>query len=549
MTTFLEDKNRNVIPRWRDYRTTAALGELDSLNSESTLGHKGGEHLRSKIRSWEHNRSLSYAADLMGAALVLGNHVEAREAASYLLSPASGASNLLKRHAKEYLSQKSSGVPDVPELLPGTAEQVTERSRRRIRELKVRLRSEPRNVIALVDLAREYTILGLDEKSSRAMEIALKLNPDNRFVLRSAAHLYNHQGDPQHAHRLLRHAESTRHDPWLLAAEIATAVTAGRSTTLAKVGQQFLQNRNVAPVHITELASAVATLEFFNGKTQVARKLFRTALHDPTDNSLAQAEWASRHMTQLEVDAAQFQVPRIFEAKAWEAYTIGEWDDAMRQSAKWLHDQPFAIEPILFSSYLAGALLEDHERSARILRFGLTTHRADPTLMNNLAVSLATIGEVREAREIFNLIQYQGLNETWKITVTATGGLLRYKEGAPDEGRALYRRAIELARSKSLLPLSVRASLYLAREEILCNSPSALVAVELVLNELTGYKGGGLSDFYQAKDALLQAMKKYRGPDNRNLMALIENLVKLIDERLIILDGSTSKQSVNHFNK
>lgn len=544
MATFLEDKDRNVIPRWREYRTTAALGELDPLDSARDLGQGGEEYLRSKVRSWELNRSLSYAADLMGAALVLGRPVEARDAASYLLSPASGASKLLRRHAGQYLSLKSDDVSDVPELVPGTAEQLTERSRKRVHELRNRLKAEPRNVVALVDLSREYTVLGLNEKSSRAMEVALKLSPENRFVLRSAAHLYNHQGDPQRAHRLLRRAEPTKYDPWLLAAEIATAMTAGRSSTLVKAGQQFLQDRSVAPVHVTELASAVGTLEFFNGKTQAARKLFRTALHDPTDNSLAQAEWASRHMTQLEVDAAQFKVPRIFEAKAWECYTVGEWDEAMKQSAKWLHDQPFAIEPILFSSYLAGAILEDYERSARILSFGLTTHRNDPTLLNNLTYSLAIIGKVREARELFNLIRYRDLNDTWKITVTATGGLLRYKEGAPDEGRALYLSAIELARSKSLLPLSIRASLYLAREEILCDSPFALAAVELVLNELTGYKGTSLADFYQAKDALDLAVKKYRSPDNRTLMALVEKLIKLIGERLHILDRKNAQRLI-----
>jgi tetratricopeptide (TPR) repeat protein len=532
MATILEDKDRNIIPRWRDYRTTVALGELDPVGSKSEPSENKRDYLKSKLIDWEQNRTLSYASDLMGAALVLGRGTDATEAATYLLSQSSGASKFLKGHAEKYLSHKSATDSDIPELKHGTTQQVVDESRRRIRELRSRLKIEPRNVITLVDLSREYTILGLDLKSVRAMEIALKLNPDNRFILRSAAHLYNHQGDPQYAHRLLRRSGFTRHDPWLLAAEIATATTSGRPPSFVNAGRRLLQDQSISPSHLTELASAIATLEFINGKTQVARKLFRAALDKPTDNSLAQAEWASRHMTQLAVDANKFHVPRIFEARAWELYTNGEWSAAMNQSSKWLRDQPFAIEPVLFSSYLAAAIFEDHERSVRILRFGLMSHRANPTLLNNLAYSLAVTGQVREARDVYELINHQDLNDTWKITVTATGGLLSYKEGACDEGRALYLRAIELARSKSLPALSVRAATYLAREEILCDSPHALAAVELVLNELSGNRGSGLKDMYQAKEALDSAVKKFRGPDNRILMALVEKLSELIGKQL-----------------
>src|SRR5690349_8444524 len=87
MATSLIDKARDVIPRWRDFRTTVAIGELKSASGSQRLviEFPNGDFLRSKLRDWSRHRDIAHAADLIGAAFVLGRQREVEEAAAFLL--------------------------------------------------------------------------------------------------------------------------------------------------------------------------------------------------------------------------------------------------------------------------------------------------------------------------------------------------------------------------------------------------------------------------------------------------------------------------------
>jgi predicted permease len=135
-----------------------------------------------------------------------------------------------------------------------------------------------------------------DHRSKHVDEFEGSLSPNSRFVLRSAARLYLHANEPDRAHNLLLKAESTPFDPWLIAAELAIA-------PIAKVGPEFayeagwvLNSENYAPIHVTELASSLATLELADGNRRKARKLFQRALQSPTENSIAQVDWAAKQV-------------------------------------------------------------------------------------------------------------------------------------------------------------------------------------------------------------------------------------------------------------
>ena len=49
----------------------------------------------------------------------------------------------------------------------------------------------------LCNLARLYTSLGVQEKASRCMRAAPSMAPENRFVLRAASRLLQHQQKPE----------------------------------------------------------------------------------------------------------------------------------------------------------------------------------------------------------------------------------------------------------------------------------------------------------------------------------------------------------------
>lgn len=401
----------------------------------------------------------------------------AAEAAGFILAEPSGVASASIGAAERILRRDDERLA-LPELRPATQETID----KRIHTLRSRLNEQPRNPIAWVDLAREYTLLGQLERAGRAMRIAVAVSPVNRFILRSAARCFVHLGDVFEAHRLISLAPSTPHDPWLTAAEVALASLARIGPRFAKVGQRLVRSGGHSPFQTSELLSALGTVELESGKTSVARKLFSQSLKCPTENTIAQAVWASKEMPSFEFDARDYDAPRSYEAKAWEYFARGQWDVALEESGNWLLDEPFSTKPAALGSYIAATTVEDYTRAQGILRTGLLANPQDPVLRNNLAFILASQGRAAEAEEHIAHIRHGNLGVGDQITVLATEGLILFRKGQPDEGRKLYREAMDKASESSLLRHLGRAALYLAREETLARTPFALSALKEALH-------------------------------------------------------------------
>ncbi len=336
MTAFLNQLNRNIVPRWRDFKTTRALGELQDSSSRKSEALGTPAELEELVREWELNRTLSFATDLISGAYVLGQYHIAKEAAEYVLNH-KRSSVVARDIARLVLShgQQPGIITCNPPILQ------IEGYWRLIHGLRQRLIEEPRNAIVRVDMARAYTILGLPDKAASAMEVALALAPDNRFVLRSATRLFLHMDDADHAHKLLFRSPATRVDPWLLAAEIAVASISGKSSRLIKAGLQMLSSETIPLFHLSELAGTLGTQEFLNGGIKKARKLLFKALIEPTENSLAQAVWVKHQDAGLLLEDRLFETPCSFEARAYKFYTLGEWPEAEIAALDWYYDQLF----------------------------------------------------------------------------------------------------------------------------------------------------------------------------------------------------------------
>lgn len=218
--------------------------------------------------------------------------------------------NLAKRIASE------TGFHDVLRR-SGTDQRIT------VPWLRRRLNISPRDPVGWVDLAREYTILGKFRRAERAIVVALQMAPANRFVLRSAVRFFVHRGEPDRALSILRKAPSISGDPWLLGPEVSVVFMAGKSPQLTKVGRRALGSQNFSNLEVSELAASLATLEFRAGSTRVARRLFRQAIREPTENMIAQLRWASDHHIGLDVATTLLDVPRTFEAAARVVFVSG----------------------------------------------------------------------------------------------------------------------------------------------------------------------------------------------------------------------------------
>src|SRR5437870_228380 len=110
------------------------------------------------------------------------------------------------------------------------------------------------------------------------MDTALALAPENRFILRSAARLYLHIGEGRRAHRILLEADALLHDPWILSAEVAIAAVMGKSSKHIKRARKILEAERFKPIHLSELASAIGTVEARAGNRKRSRQFVERSL-------------------------------------------------------------------------------------------------------------------------------------------------------------------------------------------------------------------------------------------------------------------------------
>jgi tetratricopeptide (TPR) repeat protein len=486
MSLLLPDTERRIVPRWRTTALTLARGELDGIRSRIHSQADPPREFRRKLYIWETERSLEAAVELVAAAFVYEQASQVLEAVKLLLDPKTPVSPTVRTIASLVLDR----------VMPARAveDQTLEETElelpivyERIRTLKSRLIEVPRNSFMWVDISRFYSTLGQKDKSILAMENAPALGRSNRFVLRSAARLFVHLREPDRAHDLLWRADATRTDPWLLSAEIAVASIRGRSSTLTKQARHILGSSSLAPRHTAELASAMGTVELLDGGHRRARRLFRQSLTDPTENAVAQAEWASSKDPAVDVAPDPSQRARSYEAQATANFHSGDWVGTIAHCDGWLLDEPFSGRPATLGSYVACVALQEYPLGEEMARRGLRANADDIILLNNLTVALASQGRVDEAIETFKRIPRGNEDKTVRSVLLATEGLIHFRSGNPVEGRRLYKEAIDLGSQAPSKKTGGLAAVHLAREELLAGASEASEALRRALDACSGF--------------------------------------------------------------
>jgi len=290
------------------------------------------------------------------------------------------------------------------------------------------------------------------------------LEGSNRFVARSAARFFVHLDDSERALKALSKAQA-RNDPWLLAAHIAVSDIAGKTSGLMKTGKAMSTSGNFSDFSLAELRAAIATTEMGAGGDKRARRLFESALISPTENALAQVRWAEQQM-QREIVDTPVAVKRDYEAQARFYLSHQNWDAAGIEIKKWLRDEPFSTRPAIIGSFISSVIQEDYTSALLLIKEGLRANPEDVTLINNEAFCLASLNRVDEAIKALNRIPSDKIHTvTDAIALNATLGLIQFRGGQPDEGRASYRRALELAGKRDVARSKALALAFFAREE------------------------------------------------------------------------------------
>lgn len=482
MNAFDEKDSRRVVPRWRDFAETVGTPELLPLDNRSPVRFdEAPAELQKKRVEWENSKGTAFASDFVGSAVTYGRDSDAIDAAKYLLSRQDETSSAVRNLAISLLKRAGRRQS---ETFSSARADTGEESRRRIRDLRSRIRSEPRNPIALVDIARGYTNLGLRKQAQEALERALALAPNSRFVIRSAARFFVHISEPERALALVRNHSLLEKDPWLLSAEIAISSVIERPSKVARHGRKVLDEKRFSSAQVTELASALGSKELEHGNTRKSKKLFNLSLESPTDNTVAQAEWASRTAHMSIIEPKHFKIARTFEARAFELFSEGKMENTYDQVLAWLVDEPFSTRPVGLGTYVASVGLEDYSAAITIARAGLAANPSDQGIRNSLIYALTMAGQLEEAVKEFSEVKFLKANDVARICLLATGGLLQYRRGYSSEGRHAYEKAIDAAKAANLTQIATIAQAYLAREEVLCGSLNAQSILVLAKHEL-----------------------------------------------------------------
>lgn len=470
MSATLEEKDRHIFPRWRSFSSTARLGELGASEQKANNDLTAINQLLEKEVLELSPSSLWSALDALSTAIVADRVEEFPSLRQRALKD-----EHTPRFAIDYLtrSQNKLSVSEAGEATSHDRQNL----RQEIRTIRKRLTLDPRDAIEWVELARAYTIAGENRKAERAVAIAMRLAPHNRFVLRSAARFLIHVGEIDRAREVLAKSERLKFDPWLLAAEIAISDAMGKTSRNIKTARQHLSS-DTAPSDLTELASAVGTLESQGGNARIARKLMRQAFVGANENSIAQINWVQRKHLGEEIDTSAANPPLLHEANAWQNYYKADFEVAKEESLLWLQDQPFASAPALLSSYLLSDVLGEFETAEEVLEAAVRANPDEAMLLNNLAFSQLNQGKIDPAASALASIKPEDLSQNRLIE--ATFGMLEFRRGNPVFGRQLYHKCIRAAIETGDRHNAARAAAHLLLEEIVADTEEVGNAFELM---------------------------------------------------------------------
>lgn len=477
MRSYKEDSRRNVVPNWRDYNQTSRLGEFAGNSKESSQIELFP--IDDYISSWINNKSIPFAGDLISAAILNGqsNNPHVIEAAKYIVEHHDEATNTLIDAAKsviitprEIASKQKQTLSD---KLQGIINQ-KESLQNKIRLLKKNRDYCCYNPIAYCEMARCYVNLGQDDKAEEMMDIAVHLAPQHRYICRSAARLYLHIGETDKARHVIANNPWINGDPWLMASEIAINNVMGRSSRYIKKGVELINSRNYSPFSISELSSAIGSIEMDNGNKKNCRNLFKTALIHPNDNSLAQAKWIQSEYSDLALQFDDYSyLSNAYEANAMSAYFMNDFSSALTTAVDWIEDMPFTRRPVQFAADMAYIFLKDYKTAIEVLKIGLKANPTDARLLNNLAYAYALSGNTKEADAILDEVKRwpaTAIDLDVKVCLIATEGLNEYRKGNFEKGKQLYQLSMAMAddrfTDKKLLQNAV---LNFAREEVRSN--------------------------------------------------------------------------------
>jgi tetratricopeptide (TPR) repeat protein len=474
------DVRRTLVPRWRASNEAANVGELSSAQPRTSLSTKAAdtsnfEQLRS---DWKQEQTLETAADLVSTAVSLGlvEDSTVQQAARFVEN--SGIENTLRSVARRVLEGTIGRLEDSA-TISFDPDKARAELQSQISEHKRRVREYPKNALAWADLARLYASSGQRGKAHDSLRVATALAPNNRFVLRSAARFFAHTNDNGKGNDadeglyLLRKSRLLKQDPWVMAAEISLSTIAGRPTSILKKAKALSDADSMQPWDLSELNGALATLAIEQGSVGKPGKLFNRSLRKPTENALAQAQWASDTHKAVTVAPQSFEAWTAppFEALALKHRSEGNWLEVIADCRAWSLMEPTSTRPLVLGAFVAEVALENGETAREFSERARVLSPNAYWANNNLAVALAYMDKLDDAKRYAPKFQPQELPDEALAAYWATLGLIEYRGGNRETGLDLYLKAAETNWAKKRPDVRAMVMWHMLREEARIGAP------------------------------------------------------------------------------
>lgn len=446
MESNINRSNRLVIPKWRNFESTKILGELKSVEKKEIQSFE--KEFRHKKYEWRKKKDFISAMELL--IYKEFNDPDVLEAVEFLKNyEYNNSFNCLTDNENELITLK-----DVETNL-------------KISRIRKILKKYPRDAIRWVDLSLCYTIIGEEKKAINAMKVAVQLDKNNRFVIRSGVRLFLHYDQYDYAYYLLKNTNLLNHDPWINATYIAVSQLLGKNVNNLKESKYFIESNNFSKFDISELACSIGTLQLTMGRDKDAKKMFKESIIEPNDNTAAQLQWISKNITKIQ-DIERINTEKIknnYEFETIQRCYLEDFENAVKNAEKWIDDEIISTIPNLVASSIYSSVFEDYEKGEEKIKEGLKKEKNNIKLNTQLAFCKINKGELDTAEELLNKLENKNIESENEIIILADKGMLNFRKGREEEGEIYYREAAKLANKKGLMNLKASAIFHLAKEK------------------------------------------------------------------------------------
>ena len=509
----LDDKHQRVpVPKWRALSNTPSSELVSSRNvqPDQELVITRADRMRVLYVRWQETPTIDHALELLDCASFIDDKGLFYGPAAQIIN-SRDATKTSKFVAQRVIRPEPTGLTSLHDFTN------KEHIHRAIAINRVRLHDQARNGLLHAEQARLYAIIDETGAAERSFARALAATSDNRHVLRSFARFMVHIGQPEAALSKLRKSSAIATDPWVQAAEVAISEHHNVGSKVAKSASRMLDSLQVRNAHFSELATALATLEWHSGHRKKFRKRFRESLSHPSENALAQATWFFREAPrELSEEMSNLLIPmfsRSAEALTYDFLKKQKWDEAVQSFAKWQKEESFSRHIAIEGSFYAISFAQDYDAGISICRNGLLANSNSHSLLNNLCYAECRRGFLDDAAKTMRMLK--SVHSAWKNSPVylATDGMLNFSSGNHDAGRSRYLEALKTAQANNDELLSRRIKMHWIQEEALSGMVTRSQAdrlVEALQADLS--KSGGseeMTEYWRyMKDQIVSASAK-----------------------------------------